>query len=180
MKTAKKFFMNPWTISLGSGLLVLLITIAIDLITAEKIFSTIFTVLSSVLNGILAFLNFKLKVWWVITGIAALVFALYLWSKYLDSKKMEQNDPAFLEYTKDYILGYHWKWRWEKNFDGQYEIQNLHPICSECETPLTRDYGYGQMHCLRCNKMFQKTLPDDYEVKMLISDNANRGLFSNE
>ncbi len=180
MKKAKKFFMNPWTITLGSGLFVLLITIAIDLITAEKIFSTIVTVLSSALDGILAFLNFKLKVWWVITGIAALVFALYLWSKYLDSKKIEQNDPAFLEYTKDYILNYNWKWRWEKNLYGKYEIENLHPICSECETPLTRANGYGQLHCLRCNMTFQQALPDDNEVKMLISDNANRGLFSNE
>lgn len=180
MKGPKKFLMNPWTITLGSGLIILLVTVVIDLVTAEKVFSTLATIIFSVWCGILALLNFELKVWWVLAGIAVLIFARFLCSKYLDSKQTTHKDPEFISYTKDYILGYHWKWIWKKDLYDKLYIENLHPVCNECETPLTLSYGYGELKCLRCGKVYHNAQPDENDVKMLIHDNVRRKYYPNE
>ena len=30
--------------------------------------------------------------------------------------------PTFLQYTKDYMLGYSWEWTYSKMYDGKYTI----------------------------------------------------------
>ena len=178
----KKIIMNPWTVSVGSGLVVLLVTVVIDIFTAEKIFSTIKKILVAVWTFLLTLLNFEIKVWWLLIGIAVLIFALWFWVKHLDSKQSAPTAPAFLEYTKDTILGYKWKWTWEKDYLGKYRIEQLHPICSKCDTPLVDSVtGYGGRYtCLRCNNGTNKPMPDFNNVKMMISDNVRRRYFPND
>lgn len=179
MKKIGGFWKNPWTVSIGSGLVVLVMTVIIDMITAEKVFSTIKTIFSILVNAILAFLNFEIKVWWILIGIAALLLALWVWVKIRDSKV--DTVTQFLEYNQDTVLGYTWKWVWEKNSFGKYSIEDLHPICQKCSTPLIYDYiGYGRAKCLRCGKVYTNDLPKVNEVKMLIYDNVRRKYFPNE
>ena len=109
-KMKSKFWNNPWVVSIVSGLLVLLITIIIDLITAEMIFSTIKNAISAVWSAILVFLNFNLKVWWVILAIVIIMFGLSIYYKLKDAKA--PIPPDYLQYTKDTILGFTWKWGW--------------------------------------------------------------------
>lgn len=180
----KNFLMNPWTVSIGAGLIVLFVTIAIDLITAVAILSTLKKVITTIWTGILAFLNYKLKVWWVLIGVAVVVFGLYLYVKYIEyeQKLKENNKPPFLEYTQDFILGYNWKWVWVKNIYGEYGAENLQPVCSHCKTPLVDNWGvYGKGYkCLRCNKIYSSSIPDFDHVKIMIHDNTKRKYFSNE
>ena len=75
-KKTKDFLMNPWTIAIGSGLLLLIVTIVIDVVSALTILSTIKKIFAVILNGILSFLNFRLKVWWVLLGVVFIVFVL--------------------------------------------------------------------------------------------------------
>ena len=103
MKTKiKNFLMNPWTVSIGAGLIVLFVTIAIDLITAVSILSTLKKVITAIWTGILAFLNYKLKVWWVLIGMAVVVFGLYLYVRYIEyeQKLKENNKPRFWSIRK--------------------------------------------------------------------------------
>ena len=174
--------MNPWTVSLGSGFVILLATIIIDLVTAEKMFSTIRKVLVAVWSFLLAVLNFELKVWWILIGVAVLIFALWVWSKRLDSKQPVPTTPKFLEYTQDTILEYKWKWIWKKDYWGKYSIDQLHPICSHCGTPLVDSpSGYGGRYtCLRCKNGTNRPLPDFEHVKMMIIDNVRRRYFPND
>ena len=58
----KNFMMNPWTVGIGTGLILLVVTVAVDLITAVKIFSTLKNVIVTVWKWILAFLNFELNI----------------------------------------------------------------------------------------------------------------------
>ena len=90
--------------------------------------------------------------------------------------------PKFLEYTQDTILGYMWRWNWQKNIYGQYDIENLCPVCSRCNTPLVESFsGYREKYkCLRCEMVYSKELPEFAHVKMLISDNVRRKYFPNE
>lgn len=178
----KQFFMNPWTVAVGSGLIVMLVTIIIDFLKAEKIFSTIKEVLIAVWTALLIIFNFEVKVWWLLVGILVLACALWIWVKYLDSKQSANSEPQFLEYTQDMILGYKWKWTWAKNSWGKYDIEQLHPICSRCDTPLVyNEIGYGGTYtCLRCNNGTNRPMPNYENVKMLIRDNVRRKYFPND
>lgn len=93
-----------------------------------------------------------------------------------------QNKLDFLEYTKDTILGYKWKWYWRKDVYGKYCVENLCPVCSKCDTPLVENYlGYhGKYMCLRCGEGYIKSMPDFDNVKMLISDNVRRKYYPDE
>lgn len=176
MKKPKNFWKNPWIVSTGSGLIVLIVTLLIDWITAEKIFNTIKNVLVFIWKTILAFLNLNLKLWWVLAGIVVLFLILLFWSKHVESSSSKQNEPEFTTYTKDTILQYKWKWVWKKDYYGKYDIEELHPICSKCETPLTVvHFGYGEKKkCLRCGATYNHELPDENDVEMLIKDNVRR------
>lgn len=178
----KTFWGNPWTVAIGSGLVLSLLSVIIDVINKERLFSTIIRVFLAIWAAVIIFLNFELKVWWVLIGVSVLFLALYLWAKYLDLKQSAQREPEFTKYTQDMILGYKWKWSWEKNYyDGKYRIGNLHPICEKCDTPLTySNNGCGRLTCLRCQQIYWKELPAFDNVKMMISDNVRRKYFPNE
>ena len=181
MKTSKNFWKNPWTVSIGSGLVVLIITVIVDMITAEKVFGTAKNIFLLMLEAFFAIINYELKVWWLLIVFGVLIFAFYIYIKYQGSKCSVSNQPQFLEYKKDTILGYLWKWRWEKNYLGKYEIEDLHPICTKCSTPLIHNCsGYGRLKCLRCDETYFKILPQEGDVKTLIYDNVRRKYFPNE
>lgn len=175
----KKFFLNPWTVGIGVALFGFLLTIIGDVVTGEKIFSTLVTGLRWLWNSILSFLNYNLKVWWVLIGICVFALGLWLYSKILDTKEPEVHIPPFLEYTQDYILGYKWEWTWGKDYYDKYSVENLHPICMKCETPLCDDYqSYYGLTCLRCKKSHTGSVPKEDHVKTLIYDNVKKRYFS--
>lgn len=158
----KKFFMNPWTIAIGSSLIILAISVINDLINKKQIFSTFMTVYRKSCNIIIAILNYRIRVWWLLLGmiILFLLFALYI--KYIELTTKKQNEPDFLEYMQDVILGYEWRWTWEKNYYGKYYVDALCPIC------------------LRCEEEYSRPFPDLEYVKMLISDNVRRRYFQDK
>ena len=86
--------------------------------------------------------------------------------------------PEFIRYTKDELLGYVWEWTWEKNYNGRYEIKNLTPICSKCETPLIPESNFRPLlKCLRCNEYIEWDARKLEQVNVLITDNANKGQY---
>lgn len=175
--------MHPWIVGIGTGTVVLILTILVDLITAVKIFSTIKKVSAAICKAVLGFLNYNLKVWWVLISVAVVVFGLYLFDKYIEyeQKQKENNKPPFLEYTHDLILDYEWKWVWERKYDGTYSVEMLHPVCKKCATPLSNsDIGFGRYICLRCKAEYRQPLPREGDVKMMIRDNVRRKYYPNE
>ena len=179
MKKEKSFWTNPWTVTIGGGLVVLFITVIIDAITAEKIFNTLKVLLSFIWNIVISILNFRLKVWWLLCGIAVIAIVLCILIKLSDKKSQTIEKPKFLEYTEDHILGLSWRWRWERMYDGKYRIENLEAVCSKCGTPLV--FEYSELHkCLRCNKEFYHDWIETDHVIMLIQDNVRRKCFSED
>ncbi len=174
-KKIKAFFENPWIITIGSGLIVLIVTIAIDVITADKVFSTIMTVTTSIWTIIITALNFEIKVWWMLVAILMVILGLFLLIRLANKKVHPPAQPKFLQYTKDTILGFKWEWDWEK-YGGTYHVENLRSICFYCDTPLkTKSRGYGKYHiCLRCNSETCRAMPEKDDIIMLIRDNARR------
>ena len=112
----------------------------------------------------------------------AFVIMTCLWRKWKGKKNSTIFPPVFLSYTTDNILQFKWKWRWDKDYYGEYDIENLHPVCSYCDTPLIAGKNYYEecYVCLRCNKKIYRALPEYDNVKMLIHDNVRRKYFPNK
>lgn len=178
----KKFLMNPWTVTIGGGLVLSVLSVIYDLIKQERVFSTISIIFTHVRNIVVMILNLNIKVWWLLLGIVVLIFVFWLYIKYLEHTSPKHNEPPFLEYIQDVILGYKWRWTWKKDFYGKYYVDELHPICSRCETPLVENFhGHGAIYkCLRCQEGYNKRLPELDNVKMLISDNVRRKYFTRD
>lgn len=179
MKKGKKVIMNPWTVAIGSGII---LTILTDIIKKEALFSTLNFLITKLWNILMMFLTIELKMWWVLVGIIALICVLLIALKVLSSKQQIKDKPKFIEYTRGRILEYEWKWRWTKYSFGKYKIDDLHPVCPQCETPLVDDFvGYGVRYkCLRCNYETNRPLPELAHVEMIITDNVRRKYFPDE
>lgn len=174
----KKFFLNPWTVGIGVAIFSFLLTIIGDVAKGEKILSTFIAIIDWLYNAIHVFLIFDLKVWWVLLGIILLFLLLWIYSKIVDAKESANTEPKFLQYTQDYLLGFKWEWTWEKDFYGKYSVENLQPICIDCDTPLRYDLtGYYRLKCLRCNKYYSGNVPQEDDVKTLIYDNVKKKYF---
>ena len=174
-KKAKSFFMNPWTIGIGTTSFGVLLTIIRDWITANKLFATLSHMFSTIRSAAAYFLNIELKVWWLLVGLIFLITIVYVWLRIVEKKHPFPKAPKYLEYTKDTLLGFDWEWEW-REYSNKYCIVNLHPVCPECNTPIVSEHhGYGEWFiCLRCGYHTTKSLPDTAHVEMLIKDNIRR------
>lgn len=171
----KKFWKNPWTISIGTAIFAFLLTILRDLLKGKRILSTIWSILSAVWRAILTFLNFNLKVWWVLLGIAAVIAILWLLSKF-DEKSSESKKPEFTSYTEDHFRTWKWSWKWEfSSYQKKWHVSNLVAHCPKCDTPMQHDQFEETYQCPRCRYTSQY---DEHEtrsqVEAVIIDNLNR------
>ncbi len=174
----KKFLLNPWTISICGALFSFALTLLSDVIRGEQILSTFVLVVEWIWNVIISFLSFDLKVWWVLTGVVVIFFGIRICIKILNIKNSSSSEPKFLEYTQDFLLGFKWEWIWEKDFYDKYSIENLQPICTDCDTPLRYDLtGFYRLKCLRCNRFYSGNVPQEDDVKTLIYDNVKKRYF---
>lgn len=177
----KKFFKNPWTLGIGTTVIGgIALSFILDWIKGVDWLSTLKTVVNVIINAIVSFLNFELKVWWILIAVALIVLALVFIAKYYDEKSKNEK-PSFLSYTKDSVLGYTWEWEYSKGYDGKYSIKNLHPVCPECGMILKQEGPYGyRLECLRCNKTFSFQSSSRTDAQMLIEDNIKKNYFKNQ
>ena len=173
----RRFWKSPWALALVPVVLGTILTAIYDAIKDKPILSTLWEGLKTVFGWVISFLNFELKVWWVLLGIALIIVALIIIAKIYVIK----SNPSFLSYTKDSVLGYTWEWEYKKTYDGKYTICNLHPVCSNCGMRLKQVGIYrGQMECLRCDASY--IWEDSYlnDAQMLIEDNIKKNYIQNQ
>ena len=177
----KKFAKNPWVIGTGTTVIGgVLLSFVLDWIKGVNLLSTLKSVIKFVVKAIVAFLNFDLKLWWVLIAIALIVVVFIIIAKILEAKD-KSNPVSFLHYTKDTVLGYSWEWDYRKTHDGKFTISGLHPVCSKCGMCLKQGGSFGmQMQCLRCNT--SQDWKDDYleDAQMLIEDNIRTKYLQNQ
>lgn len=84
----KKFIKNPWVLGIGTTVIGgVLLAFVLDWIKGIDWFSTLMVVLNFIINAVVAFLNFELRVWWILVFIALISISLFIISKTLDAKK---------------------------------------------------------------------------------------------
>lgn len=171
----KNWKKSPWTIAIVSGLLPFFCSIVYDLIKEKPFFSTIWIVLKWIGNLLLSFINLELKLWWIVVGIALIIFIIYITDKIGRSKAFK---PDFYEYCEDKFNK--WKWTWEWKFSESKNVwiaSNLEAKCPQCETPMIERRTYHHIHfdCPRCNFSASDNecdYPD--KVERIIIDNIER------
>ena len=174
----RKIMKSPLGVALISTFVGFALTVLYDILKGKQILTTIAIVLKSIWSCIINFFNFDLKVWWVLVGIIAIVFILWIVAEISSTINEE---PNFTKYTEDTIQGWKWKWYWKKNYYGKYEIENLHPVCDSCGTALAYKHDYqNNLYCVRCGRMYNSDkLPIENHIKIYIGDNVDRGLIPN-
>lgn len=176
----KKLIRNPWVLGIGTTVIGgVLLSFVTDWIKGINWLSTLKTATKCIINVAGIFLNYELKVWWVLVSIA--VVGLILIIVKIFESKLKNDTPDFLNYTGDYVLGFMWEWDYTKTYDGRFTISNLRPVCSKCGMRLKQGYtGYGmEMKCLRCNA--SHSWEDHYrtDARMLIEDNIKKNYLQN-
>ena len=177
----KKIFKNPWAIGIGTTVIGgVALSIVLDLIKNVSILSTMKSILVFIWNSIISFLVFEIKVWWLLIAIAIIVVGLFVVAK-ISGSQSNNILPTFLQYTKDYMLGYSWEWTYSKMYDGKYTISNLHPVCTKCGMRLKQGGLYGtEMECLRCNTTQNWEDSVAYDAQLLIEDNIRKNYVQNQ
>jgi len=176
----KKLMKNPWTIGIGTTLVGgVSTTIIVDFFSKASIWSTMKIVLNAIWVGLTAFLDFNIKVWWLLIAIVVLLTLLLFYAKYQDAKERNRR-PPFWDYTNDTIKGFSWEWEWKRSYGNTFNIDGLHPVCSKCNTPLmyTDSYGYyPELKCPRCNTIINYNPRVESETRVIIRDNAKKGCY---
>lgn len=90
-------------------------------------------------------LNAKFPIWIIIAVILVVSWLFNIYKK--SNSKIE---PTFLNYKKDKIKGFEWKWDYSKNAYGLYEITGLKPVCKVCSRKMY--YPAQDRHWARCSE----------------------------
>ncbi len=176
----KKFLRSHWIVGIGTTVIGgVALSIVLDLIKQISILSTMKAILLFLWNCVISFLSFEIRLWWLLVFISIIFAILWIISKYHDAKE-NSSHVSFLGYTQDYFLGHSWEWVWEKNWEGKYGVENLHPICTKCKILLVQSHAYlNQLKCPRCNNTVNFDSSIQNEVMVLIYDNVKKNNFSN-
>ena len=174
MKKVKKILKSPWTIAIASAFLAPIATMIVDAIMKKPLLSTLWIVVKALWNGIVSFLNFNIKVWWLLIGIGVIIGALVIIAKVVDVQ--EEKQPKFLSYKEDFFGAWKWSWRWEQNaYNKKWNVDNIRAHCPQCDTPMFSNDSESHFRCPRCDfSTYGSNHKKRYEIEALIIDNLER------
>lgn len=100
----KKWAKNPWVLGIGTTVIGgVLLSLLLDWIQGIDWLSTFKNVMRFIFNGVVSFLNFEIKVWWLLIAIAIIVVGLFVVAKISGSQSNNippphfYKDPLFVE-----------------------------------------------------------------------------------
>lgn len=169
----KKFLNNPWVVGVGCPIIVAALTAVYDFANKQKIFTTLWKIVSAVFRWIVGVLNLQFRLWWALVFIVVAVGIVFLIARFKDSDC--PSEPPFVEYTEDQFEGWKWTWYWEKDYSGKWGIESLRAHCPKCDTPMSHDTFEHNFRCPRCLGQYyigRSNVSDD--IKAIIYDNVTR------
>ena len=166
---------SPWTISIGTAIFSLLLSMGYDFFKDKPILTTIWSILKWIGNLFWTILNFDLKVWWVIIVVILFVLIIYLIDKL---KKEATFKPDFYSYREEESRLWKWTWEWQWNKRKRaWMITDMKAHCPNCDTPMIDNsnmYGY-YFDCPRCDfKAENEQCDQPHKIERIILDNIDR------
>ncbi len=160
----------------------LIVNIIIEKITNFNMINFLIEKLLELLSFIWELLNMKVAIW-IFIVISIVIIALIIIILKIKNRNTKEKEPDFLKYREDkYKNRVKFRWNYEKNYEGKYQLDNFIPIC-ECGCQLDETnqienifFGTDQYVCPKCGKQYGKVL--SYEEmqsfeKILISNIEN-------
>lgn len=173
--TNKNWIKSPWSISVGTAIFSLLLTMFYDYSKEKPILTTIWLMFKWTIDSVWSILNYDLKFYWIIIAIALLILALFIIESF---KKEEIYKPDFYNYREDKIKKWKWSWSWTLNdLSGNWTISNMKAHCPKCDTPLINHSNSFELNfsCPRCNFIAEDEQCDEqYKIERIIIDNIER------
>lgn len=177
---AKKFLSNNWVITVGGGLLVILLLRLIDWLFINNLF---WGKIKTIFNIVLEFFNttYSVKLYWLILipiiVLLTIILILYIFSLFSSNNNNNEvaKNPDWINYTKDVFDGL--QYRWKYNFyNKEYQINVIQVYCNSCNCPLVNGT------CPNCNKMYDfsmynSQLKSEDEIKALIVHRIENNLY---
>ena len=174
----KRLLKHPVIVAIIPVILSFILTVLYDMVKNRQLLSTAKNILSFIINCVTSFLQFNIEVWWIVVAMVIIIGILFILFKIGNAKNYKQSNPLWIQYQKDSINGWNWEWKWRRDSFGRYYVDDLHPVCNYCGSPLVYGDDFcDYLKCVRCNRRFQHGIPQIDHIKMLISDNVQRGLF---
>ncbi len=180
MTNIKLYLKNPWTVTIiGGSIAGTLSSLIVDLVKGVNFFSTLYNLIVSTYNWLIIFLNFDLKIWWILIGIIILIGILFLLT---NKKSLNDNESSmnFLKYNNDFINNYSWKWSYDYNsISKKYQLGKTFLLCSKCNTKMYESgLAYANyFECPRCQTKTHFNAQNDINnIRRIISDNIERNI----
>ena len=171
----KGILKSPWAISIGTAIFSLLLTMGYDYSKQNPILTTVGSIIKWIWRVIVSVLNIDLKVWWILLGIVAFVFVLYLIDRF---KHHETFKPDFYNYREGRFKKWKWTWSWNWNQSrSAWIINDLQAHCPNCDTPMIEQSSiYGlSYNCPRCDFYANDNQCDEpHKIERIILDNVDR------
>lgn len=170
-RKVKEFFLNPWVVTVGGGIVLLVLPGIWDWIQKEKLFTTLKNIISFAWNLMARFLNLQIRVWWLLLAIAVGILVLWIIAKI---GKQESSELDFLKYTEDRFSQWKWSWNWEQGYNKKWHVENLTAHCPQCDTRMQHDTYEICFRCPRCGFESRDVLQNSNQVEAVIHDNLLR------
>ena len=166
---------SPWTISIGTAIFSLLLTMGYDYSKEKPILTTVWTILKWLGNFVWTILNLDLKVWWILLAVVLFLSIVILIDKL---KKEETLKPDFYNYREGKFKRWRWTWGWQLNDrKNTWLISVLNAHCPNCDTPMIEHSSiYGlSFDCPRCEFRASGSQCDEpHKIERIILDNIER------
>jgi len=166
---------SNWTISIGTAIFSLLLTMGYDYSKDKPILTTVWTILKWIGNFIWTILNFNLKVWWLIVGVIIFFIIALLISRV---KSKDTFKPDFYSYREGKFKRWKWTWNWQwSDRKNAWLISELRAHCPNCDTPMIEHSSiYGlSFDCPRCEFRANDGQCDEpHKIERIILDNIDR------
>jgi hypothetical protein len=164
---------SSWSISIGSAIFSLLLTIGYDYSKEKPILTTVWSILNWVATLIRTILNFDLKAWWIIVAIIIFIVIIAIIDKF---KKAETFKSDFYNYREDKFKRWRWTWNWNRS-KNEWIISDLKAHCPNCDTPMIGHSSlFGLSYdCPRCEfRASDGECDEPHKIERIILDNIVR------
>jgi hypothetical protein len=177
-KSNDHWIKSSWSISIGTAIFSLLLTIAYDYLRDKPLLTTIWTILMWISNLIKSILSLDIKFWWIIVIIIILVIVILIISFFNKSSNRDSIKPDFYNYRDEKFKKWSWTWSWDwDSYRKAWHISDLKARCPKCDTPMIDNSSLHTLcfDCPRCEYVARDNeCEEPYKIEQIILDNIER------